>query len=150
MGPRKYLKNRQNNKGLAPRVLGSSRNHFGTRVSQRVECEKCLKIDYVSIHLTAAKSKFCRICAENLLGAFEQGRSVAKQKISLQCDQCQREFEVAESLARKKTAPLCLDCYRGFFIWRGKADRKNIAPQTRQRLIKIGLRSTFRKNDDTI
>lgn len=135
-----------------PRVVGSARNEFGTRLCHRVECGKCGQIDHVPVRVNQGQDKFCRSCAEKHLMAYEQGRKIDEKKFTVACEQCHLEFKAVETLVSKKERLLCIDCLRGFDVWRGKiaAPSKNNAKR-RIVLTKLGARTTFRKNiHDTI
>lgn len=126
-----------------------SRNQFGTRLASRVNCEKCGKVDYVTVRVASSKQQFCRDCAEKILYTFDQGRIIAEKQTDCVCTKCQRHFLATLALTKKKEQLLCLDCLRGFDVWRGKASvlRKE---NNHSILTKIGSRTTFRKNiDDT-
>lgn len=133
----------------SPRVVGMARNDFGTRLCQRVQCEKCGKTDYVPVRVASSKSQFCRDCAERVLAAYDQGRQIAEKKINCTCEQCHRPFQVSESVANKKSELLCIDCLRGFDVWRGSTLSKKTTTN-RSRLVRMGSRTTFRKNDDEL
>jgi|HubBroStandDraft_6_1064221.scaffolds.fasta_scaffold505846_1 hypothetical protein len=123
------------------RVVGLARNEFGTRLSQRVQCKKCHKVDYVSVRVSSDKDQFCRDCAESILGAFE-GRLIEAKTIKI-CEQCHKDFLVDEITAHKKG--LCDDCFRGFEIWRGRIGSRSSA----HILIKTGIKTTIRKVNGT-
>ena len=64
----------------APKVVGAVKNQFGTRLSYKVTCQKCQKIDYVAIN--ASKSKqLCRICAQEVLKVYEAGREIGRAHV---------------------------------------------------------------------
>lgn len=130
-----------------PKIVGAPRNEHGTRLSQRVECSKCNKTDYVPVKLDKAKAAFCRECAEKLLFAYDQGRHIAQREISCRCAQCHRDFAMAEDIAQKKQEPLCPDCYRGFDVWRGKAA---VSKNSRSILTKIGSHTIRKIIDDAV
>lgn len=150
MDPKKRCGTKRNLAGLNhPKVIGLPRNEFGTRRCQRVQCEKCAKVDYVPILVGLAKQKFCRDCAEKLFFAYDQGRHIAEKQVFRVCGQCRRDFSINESLAKKKDQLLCPDCHRGFDVWRGSAAAgRNLEGQPRPQLLRIGSRTTFRKNVD--
>ena len=113
----------------APKVVGAVKNQFGTRLSYKVTCQKCQKIDYVAIN--ASKSKqLCRICAQEVLKVYEAGRVISSQNKSCNCTKCSKSFVLDAKVLQKKITNkqdiLCSDCYLGFDVWRGKANR-NIA-----------------------
>lgn len=129
------------------KVVGRPRTEFGTRLSHRISCEKCAKVDYVPMRVSSTQSKFCRDCAEKLLSAYEQGRHIAEPQVYRICCQCRRDFLVNESVAQKREDILCRDCFRGFDVWRG---RNKIQKNSTLRvvLMRLGSRTTFRKNVD--
>jgi hypothetical protein len=131
-----------------PKVVGAPRNEFGTRLCQRVQCEKCQKIDYVAVRVSLARSRFCRDCAEKYLAAYDRGRHINERQVSRICGQCRRDFLVKEAIAQKKEQLLCADCFRGFDVWRGSATDRRSAASARAVLLRIGSRTTFRKNID--
>ncbi|MCA9508535.1 MAG: hypothetical protein KC505_08955 [Myxococcales bacterium] len=108
-----------------PKVVGAARNSFGTRVCQRIECSRCHQVDYVSLKIGGAKTKYCRTCAERLLETYESGRLVQQKKLKCTCMQCKCEFEVNEAIVLKKKELLCRDCLRGFEVWQGKISQSN-------------------------
>jgi hypothetical protein len=134
--------------GQNPKIVGLPRNAFGTRLSQRVQCEKCAKVDYIPVRVNAAKPQFCRSCAEQFLSAYDQGRQIAEKRVYRVCGQCHSDFLVNELIARKKDHILCDDCHRGFEVWRGRAKAGRNHNQTQSLLLKKGPRTTFRKNVD--
>jgi hypothetical protein len=128
-----------------PKVVGQARNEHGTRLSQRVVCAKCLRVDYVPVKVALAKDTFCRDCAERLLFAYDQGRHIAEKTVICSCVQCHCDFKMAEALAQKKEQIMCPDCHRGFTVWRGKAISKDNGKHGRLVLTKIGSHTTLRK-----
>lgn len=134
-----------------PKIVGLPRNEFGTRLSQRVTCDKCHKIDYVPVRVGAKSDALCRDCAEKILLAYDAGRQILEKTVSCRCHQCNRPFALAESVYQKVEQALCMDCYRGFEVWRGKADLTSSTRHHRPVLMKIGTHLTLRKvTDDTI
>ena len=131
-----------------PKVVGAPRNEHGTRLCQRVQCEKCEKVDYVAVRVNSAKSQLCRDCAEKFLAAYDQGRHIAERQVNRICDQCHREFSVKEAVAQKKEQLLCPDCFRGFDVWRGSTLDDRSTANSRPVLLRMGSRTTFRKNID--
>lgn len=132
-----------------PKVVGAPRNEFGTRLCQRVQCEKCEKVDYVPVRVNAARNRFCRDCAEKFLHAYDQGRHIAEREVFRVCGQCRRDFLVKEFLAEKRDDLLCSDCFRGFEVWRGSAlDNRRTTSSSRSVLLRMGSRTTFRKHID--
>lgn len=104
-----------------PIITGEPRGAFGTRLCQRVKCQKCEKYDYVSKLLGNARDVYCRDCAEKYLSVFDKGRIVESEKVQCICIQCHKEFLVPPIVAEKKSDLMCKDCLRGFDTWRGKA-----------------------------
>lgn len=104
-----------------PIILGEPKGAFGTRLCQRVKCQKCDKFDYVSKLVGHSKEIYCRDCAEKYLAVFDKGRVVASEKVACICMQCRKEFKVPPSVVEKKPELMCEDCLRGFDTWRGKA-----------------------------
>jgi hypothetical protein len=141
--------NKKDFKAHAPKVLGGPRNQFGTRVCQRVVCERCQKVDHISIRVNESKQKFCRDCAENFFSTYEHGRKIAEKKSLQTCAVCRCEFSMDVELAKKKDQPLCSDCYRGFAVWQGKVVRdKNVVTRERALLIKVSTKTSIRKNSN--
>lgn len=101
------------------RIVGSSRGEFGTRISRKVVCEKCQKVDYVSVSFAKKNTRlFCSLCAESEIGAVEFGRAMKPDLIDCKCSQCKKNFQFPQHL--KKRGPLlCADCHQGFEIWSG-------------------------------
>lgn len=149
MDPKKRFGIKRRFEAPNPKVVGLPRNEFGTRLCQRVQCEKCEKVDYVPVRVSLSKHQFCRDCAEKFLAAYDQGRHIAEREVSRICGQCHRDFSVKESVAMKKDQILCADCFRGFEVWRGStAVGRRLAPTSRPVLLRMGSRTTFRKTVD--
>src|SRR5580704_4766515 len=147
MDPKKHFGKRRDFSGPAPKVVGTPRTEFGTRLCQRIECTKCQKVDYVPVRIAASKEKFCRSCAEKVLATYEQGRQIIEKKVTRICNHCCRDFLVNEAIVRKKEQLLCFDCLRGFEVWRGKVALGKLSKdgQTRTLLTRVGQRTAFRK-----
>jgi len=128
-----------------PKIVGMPRNEFGTRLCQRVTCDKCHKVDYVPVRVGAKSDALCRDCAERILLAYDAGRHIQEKTVSCQCHQCNRTFALAESVYEKVEQALCTDCYRGFEVWRGKADITSQARNRQPVLTKVGTHVTLRK-----
>lgn len=144
MHPKKLEKNRVPLE-RAPKIVGVSRNAFGTRLCQRIECSRCNKVDYVSRMIKGAKIKYCRECAERLLETFEAGRFIAEKQVKRQCAQCQCEFLVSQMVANKKEELRCNDCFRGFEVWRGKVSTPGDEKESKRIIIKSGSKTLIRK-----
>lgn len=134
-------------KNNAPKVVGAVKNEFGTRLSYKVTCQKCQKVDYVAIN--ASKSKqLCRLCAQEVLKVYEAGRFVSAQNKSCNCSKCSKQFVMDEKVLQKKITNkqdiLCSDCYLGFDIWRGKANKSFSLPDSK--LIKTTPYTILRKS----
>jgi hypothetical protein len=142
--------NKSKAKKLPPpsKIVGNARNDFGTRLCQRIVCEKCQKVDHVSVRISQKKSQFCRDCAEVFLATYDQGRVLDEKKVNRICGQCARHFMVSEAIALKKSHLLCDDCLRGFDVWRGKIIANNTTTHDRGRsiLTKASAKTAFRKN----
>lgn len=135
----------------SPKVVGAARNGFGTRLCQRIECSRCHQVDYVSLKIAGAKTKYCRACAEKLLETYEAGRLIAPKRLKCVCNQCRIEFNVSESVATKKDELLCPDCYRGFEVWRGKVSAARNVRNMSYLIKKSGTTTILRKTaNDTI
>lgn len=147
MDPKRNWGSRKNH-APSPRVVGSARNEFGTRLCQRVVCTKCAGVDYVPVRVGSSKDVFCRSCAEKFLATYDQGRHIEKTKVSRVCEQCQQDFDIDEALSEKKEHLLCLDCLRGFDVWRGKMQSTSRIAKGQVILIKTGSKTTFRKKSD--
>ena len=131
----------------SPKVVGAARNGFGTRLCQRIECSRCHKVDYVSLNIAGAKTKYCRSCAEKLLETYETGRLIAPKTLKRVCTKCCLEFDILESVVTKKAHDelLCLDCLRGFEVWRGKASASRNTRNLNSLIKKSGTTTILRK-----
>src|SRR5579871_5300486 len=149
MSPTKKNNNERIGRASSPKIVGSARNAFGTRLTHRVVCVRCEEVDHVSVRINDKKDSFCRNCAEILLATYDQGRTFNLKQVSRACDQCMRTFLIEESIAQKKERLLCNDCLRGFDVWRGKTTNNKITRvKTRTVLTKMGSKTTFRKKID--
>ncbi len=149
MDPKRRFGMKKRFTGPVPKTVGAARTEFGTRLCQRVQCEKCAKVDYVPVRVAQAKNQFCRDCAEKFLAAYDQGRQIAERQVNRICGQCHRDFMIKESVALKKEELMCIDCLRGFEVWRGSVAhaRRNVR-SARPTLLRMGSKTTFRKNID--
>lgn len=114
-----------NKHAYATKIVGEPKGEFGTRLSQRVTCEKCQKIDYVTVKLSKIHQKFCRSCAQDVLKVYEVGRHILEENKKCMCEKCGKNFFMKDILLAKKHENaqeiLCFDCHKGFDVWRGKA-----------------------------
>lgn len=108
-----------------PSLIGQAKNAFGTRLSRRLTCDRCHKVDYVSVLVRNDKTKFCRSCAEIILLKFEQGKKIVQRLANCTCKQCGINFKVSEQVLFKKSEIFCKDCHAGFQVWKGKKGEKN-------------------------
>lgn len=122
---KRYQPKKLGNKNPIPKTIGRERTEHGTRLSHRIECSRCSKTDYVAIKSHKSANRLCRACAEKYISTYEQGRRIEESKVSINCQQCNKEFLVKESVASEKDELLCLDCLRGFEVWRGRAGVTN-------------------------
>lgn len=143
MHPKKVDKSRTTE--LSPKIVGTARNSFGTRLCQRIECSRCHKTDYVSVRIANSKTKYCRGCAERFLSTYETGRFVAEKQVKCRCSQCHQEFEVNSSVASKKEELMCKDCFRGFEVWRGSRLYAPDNQEPKRLIVKSGSKTIIRK-----
>jgi len=115
-------------------IVGGERNGHGTRISRKITCQKCGKLDYVAVSRTKA-SAFCRDCAKTEMRAYEKGTKIDCEKMEVSCCQCKKTFDFPK-LAKNVDSLLCRDCYQGFEIWNGSL----AAPRTESDLANFSRR----------
>jgi len=100
-------------------IVGGERNGHGTRISRKVVCTKCQKVDYVAVSRSKkGESLFCRDCAKSVMSAYEKGTKIKPQMEAVVCTQCSKPFEYPR-FAPRDGPILCSDCHKGFEVWRG-------------------------------
>lgn len=102
-----------------PLIIGGVRNEHGTRISRKVTCEKCKQVDYVSVsRAKKGDGLFCRNCAKNEIGAFEEGTRIKPEMALVSCAQCAKPFDFPKWI-HKQGPLMCSDCHKGFEVWQG-------------------------------
>jgi len=106
---------------LRPQVVGGERNEHGTRISRRVECSRCGKVDHVPWGKRDRKGALCRSCAAETLKAFEIGTKKKVETRPVTCNLCGKPFDLPKNVEDDGDL-LCVTCLRGFFAWQGDVD----------------------------
>jgi len=130
-------------------IVGHKRTVFGTRLSHRIICDRCKLEDHIALKPGPEKTAFCRSCAVEVLGKYEQGKTISDQRFEFYCRRCFVGFFAQKKLSKKISDILCPDCLRGFEVWRGKIGQGYNA-SVRQKTILRGATALRIKVDEPI
>jgi len=111
-------------------VVGGPLNDFGTRISTRVVCKKCRRVDHVSARVRYRKNLLCSACAQKELKTLEFGIQGPKQTKPCTCFTCQIVFELPEHV-EDDGEKVCRDCLAGIAGWSGSLTE---SPEERGRM----------------
>jgi hypothetical protein len=105
----------------ARRVIGGQRNEHGTRVSRRIDCQRCGKSDHVPWTKNNEPFALCRTCAAEVLATFEVGLKERVKTNHVDCNLCGKPFDIPVTVEDDGDL-LCRSCLRGFMDWQGDLD----------------------------
>ena len=131
------------------RRVGGARGAHGTRISRRVKCARCGKVDHIGVRVRDAAHAYCRACAQEVLLAYEVG--VARpdpERAALSCPICQASFVPPPNLPEDVDDVLCRDCLRGFAGWQGKPGAARRGAVQSEPGGAVGIRRRARRSDD--
>jgi len=101
--------------------VGGARNEHGTRISRRVECTRCGKVDHVPWTKKDVKGALCRSCAADVLKLYEVGTKKRAETREVECNLCGIPFALPVTVEDDGDL-LCPSCLRGFTVWQGDLD----------------------------
>jgi hypothetical protein len=111
-------------------IVGGPLNEFDTRISTRVVCKKCRRVDHVSARVRYKKSLLCSACAQKELKTLEYGIQGPKPTKRCTCFTCQIVFDLPEHV-EDDGEKVCRDCLAGIAGWSGSLSE---SPEDRGRL----------------